>query len=79
MTLRKPGISKRLECCSRCGSLVEVPDGASLREVRKKAGLGLRELARRIGLTPAYLSDVELNRRRVTPKMEVVYDSLRQR
>lgn len=70
-------MKKRLEACSRCGSLVEVPDGSALRDARRSAGLSLREFGARLHLTASYLCDVELNRRRVTPALEVAYGSLR--
>jgi transcriptional regulator with XRE-family HTH domain len=35
--------------------------GALLRSLRNQAGVGLRELARLIGKSPGYISDVELN------------------
>lgn len=34
-----------------------------MREIRENAGISLRELARRLGWTPAYVSDIELGRR----------------
>ena len=36
--------------------------GNKIRELRKQAGIGLRELARLINKSPGYLSDVELER-----------------
>jgi DNA-binding transcriptional regulator YiaG len=36
---------------------------AHLKAKRQKAGLSLREVARRMQFTPAYVSDVELGRR----------------
>lgn len=44
--------------------------GETLREVRIKSGLGLRELARLIKKSPGYLSDVENGR--VPPPSEAV-------
>lgn len=37
--------------------------GEVIREARVRADLGLRELARRIDLTPSYISDIENDRR----------------
>lgn len=34
-----------------------------MRKLRKGAGLGLREVARKMGLSAAYISDLELGRR----------------
>jgi DNA-binding transcriptional regulator YiaG len=40
--------------------------GAKLREHRERAGISLREVARRVKFTASYVSDVEQNRRRPT-------------
>jgi transcriptional regulator with XRE-family HTH domain len=37
--------------------------GEVLRGARVKLGLGLRELAKQLGITPSYLSDIEYDRR----------------
>ena len=37
--------------------------GEKIREIREARDLSLRELARRVGVTPGFMSDVELNRR----------------
>lgn len=44
--------------------------GEILRDFRVKAGFGLRELARRVNISPGYLSDVENGR--VPPPSEAV-------
>ena len=51
------------EHCEHCNA--ETLDGATLRKRRLRTGLTLRSLAQMVGITPAYLSDIELNRRRV--------------
>ncbi len=47
--------------------LVRVPDNAAtgqlMREARKRAGLSLREMARRLGQSAPFVSDLELGRR----------------
>lgn len=47
--------------------LVRVPDNAAtgqlMREARKRAGLTLREMARRLGQSAPFVSDLELGRR----------------
>lgn len=50
--------------------------GEILREMRLKAGIGLRELARLIDKSPGYLSDVENGR--VAPPSEEVIVSIAQ-
>ena len=69
-------VGQRLERCSRCGSVIEVLDGEHLRRIRRAAGLGLREFARSLGRSAPYISDVELNRRRVTPSIKIAYEAL---
>jgi transcriptional regulator with XRE-family HTH domain len=43
--------------------MMEPSLGQRLRELRDKADLSLRELAKRIGVSSAFLSDIELGRR----------------
>jgi transcriptional regulator with XRE-family HTH domain len=62
--------------CTRCGHPVTEFDGTSLREVRVAAGLSLRQMARLIGCSAPYLSDVELRRRRATPRIVAAYEAL---
>src|SRR6266566_9195449 len=53
--------------CPRCGGTGVLPDprleGAEMRQAREDAGLSLRDLAKRTGLSVGYLSDLELGRR----------------
>lgn len=69
-------ITYRSAPCPTCQHPREVVDGGSLRRIREDAGLSLRELAARGGLSVPYLSDVELNRRRATDRVLAVYDSI---
>ena len=64
--------------CSRCGQSVTEFDGASLREIRlaHSEGISLRSAAAKLGVSPSYLSDVELNRRRATPKVIRFYEMI---
>ncbi len=51
--------------CPRCngdGAIYAVI-GEKIRDRRKALGLGLREVARLAGISAAYLSDIELDRR----------------
>lgn len=51
--------------CPKCLGSGEVRsvDHKALRLVRFKCGVSLRTMAKRIGVTPPYLSDIELGRR----------------
>lgn len=53
--------------CSACEGTGRVPNpvatGLSMRQRRERAGVGLRELARKLDVSAAYLSDLELGRR----------------
>jgi transcriptional regulator with XRE-family HTH domain len=64
------------EPCSQCGAQRSVINGAWLREVRKSAGLTLREMARRVGMSAAYICDIERNRRNCLPAMRDAYEHL---
>lgn len=55
-------------CCDGAGVVVCV-NGASLRRMRLRAKLSLRELARRCGISPPYLSDIELGRRQPSARV----------
>lgn len=66
----------REEPCPRCGSLEQVINGLWLRSKRIKAGITLREFARRLDLSAPYISDIETNRRTVTPAILKAYESL---
>lgn len=60
-------IPKGAKPCTRCDGLGHVPDpayqGKEARAQRKKAGLSLREVARRMDFSVAYVGDLELGRR----------------
>ena len=53
--------------CRRCNGTGLEPDnvaiGAAMRERRKQAGVSLRALGARLGLSASYLCDLELGRR----------------
>jgi predicted transcriptional regulator len=74
--LARTELPYRRERCSRCGNETTVIDGAGLRSLRISAGLSQREVARRMGVSPSYLCDVELNRRRVTVAVREAYEAL---
>ena len=62
--------------CGHCGMTRKTLNGAWLRWKREAAGVGLRELARRSGLSAPFLSDVERNNRHATPRAEAAYSTL---
>lgn len=43
--------------------MMQVPLGEFIRQLREKADLSLRELARKLDISPPFLSDIELGRR----------------
>lgn len=65
--------------CGHCGMTRQTLNGAWLRWVRERAGLSLREVARRAKLTPAFLSDIERGNRHATPRVEAAYAGLQTR
>lgn len=72
-------IKSRLGPCPTCGTPRKVAHyaGADLRKVREGSGLSIRRLAETGGLSASYISDVELGRRRATPAVVALYESLR--
>ena len=64
--------------CSACGTPKSVINGEWLRFERETAGLTLREMARRLGYSAPYVSDVERNRRNCTSKIRAAYEALRE-
>lgn len=64
--------------CPTCGHERLVMNGRWLREQREAADLTLREVARRLGVSAAYLSDVERGNRRCRIAFAVKFtDALR--
>lgn len=64
--------------CPRCGGSgsIECLDGPLMRELRQRNRVSLREMARRLNLSPAYLSDVEQGRRFGNASIAKAYDHL---
>lgn len=62
--------------CGHCGQTLKTLNGAWLKAKRKRVGLSLREVARRAGVSAAYLSDVENGNRHASPRAEAAYVSL---
>jgi predicted transcriptional regulator len=62
--------------CSQCGTPRTVVNGFWLRERRKKAGFSLRDFANRLGVSAAYICDIEHNRRNCLPTMRDAYENI---
>lgn len=64
--------------CSRCGAArkEKMYRGSDLRKVRQLAGLTLREMAKRVKKSAAFISDVELGRRRASAEVVAAYEAL---
>ena len=65
---KMPYLKVYREPCRACQGLgfIDRVEGDGLRQLRRAAGVSLREAARRFVRSAAYLSDVELGRRRAT-------------
>lgn len=62
--LRERAIAKlRIDLAKKSYSLANLRVGKAFRKERKEAGIGLREMARKLNISAAYLSDIELGRR----------------
>lgn len=48
--------------CAGTGQTTTI-SGKEMRKIRERVGIGLRAMAERIDVSPAYLSDLELGRR----------------
>lgn len=63
--------------CPRCGGKGEILEdkavGAEMRAARKKAGLTLWVVGRRLGWSAAYVSDLELGKRGWTAERQRTY------
>lgn len=77
-SVREPAVEKFTTGeCPTCGTPKSIINGKWLRQAREIAGLTLREMARRLEFSVAYLCDVEHNRRNCTPKIRAAYEALR--
>jgi transcriptional regulator with XRE-family HTH domain len=66
----------RTSVCPRCGGPESRISGAWLRAQRLAAGVSLRALARALGFSPAYISDIERDHRRCPPRVLSAYERL---
>lgn len=48
----------------------------AMRELRKKSGLTLAQVGKKIGFSKMYLSDIETGRRRATSEIVLAYQKL---
>ena len=62
--------------CPRCRGTGQLPAAESLRPIRHSAGLTLTAMARSMGVSVPYLSDVERGKRHVTARVEKAYREL---
>lgn len=60
-----PRESRPCDHCDGSGSITRI-DGAKVREIRERAGYGLRQMAREVGVGASYLSDMELGKREMS-------------
>lgn len=67
----------RYNVCTICEGTGHIPCGEVLRQLREtKLKLSLRELAKRLGVSASYVSDIELNKRRATPDIRRGYGEI---
>jgi len=67
-----------LRDCQWCEGrgIVKVIDHEALRELRENSGITLRKFATKVGVSAAYISDIELGRRRCTEQIAKAYEKL---
>jgi transcriptional regulator with XRE-family HTH domain len=58
-----------MDTCPHCAKPLYA-DPARIRDARRAAGVGLRETARRVGISPSYLCDLEAGLRHLSFEME---------
>jgi hypothetical protein len=75
---KRLGVQKFMdEPCVACGTPQKVVNGRWLRLEREIAGMTLREMARHLGYSAAYICDVEHGRRHCSPRIREAYEALR--
>ena len=62
--------------CPTCGSEGVIVSADWLRHARVRAGLTLREMARRLSFSAPYICDIEHGRRACTPDIRSAYEAL---
>lgn len=67
--------------CNKCGGTGQVPDdakiGKTIRKLREKKQISVRGMAKRIGISAPFLSDMELGRRHWGKWEAVVMEELK--
>jgi len=70
-------MNRKTKTCPKCHGTGQVTDdiwlGLHMRGLRRQAGHSLRVLAKRMGYSAPYISDLELGRRHWTPELIKVY------
>jgi transcriptional regulator with XRE-family HTH domain len=65
--------------CDKCGGTGKIESpvlaGSFRRKIRKQYGLTLRAVATKMGVSAAYVSDLELGRRNWSPAVSAQYDN----
>jgi hypothetical protein len=67
----------RPEACPTCGTPHAIIDGAWLAAERHRAGLTIRAVAEVVGVSVAYLCDIEHNRRNCPAHVREAYEAIR--
>ena len=64
--------------CRKCKGTGIEPDGRQFRLIRLEKGISLRALARCLGISPAYLSEMETGKRLLNDRRaEVILEALK--
>ncbi len=64
---------KRVVKCPTCGGKREVVNGRWLAWVRNKAGMTMRDVAKKAKVSAPFINDIEHNKRSCTRKVRMVY------
>ncbi len=66
--------NKPCHCCNGSGAELDpVKAGKLMSKLRTKAGIGLRDMARRIGISHSFLSQLEAGKRKWLPHVSHSY------
>src|SRR5258705_1541813 len=70
--LRREGDGSRHTLPKENGSMQGIAFGPTIRLLRQAKGISLRELARQLGVSPAFLSQIEAGRQHKIPRARIV-------